>query len=99
MIPWYQGTRYTAVRIPRMHLPVVYEICSWNGNKYVMFQFNTAYINNVQCFTTTRKKKILVKNRKCDREIRKSEVVLLMSEQGNIIGRTYTYAYVKPQLL
>ena len=67
--------------------------------KYVMFQFNTVYINNVQCFTTIRKIKILVKNRKCDREIRKSEVVLLMSEQGNIIGRTYTYAYVKPQLL
>jgi len=63
MIPWYQGTRYTAVRIPRMYLPVVYEICSWNGNKYVMFQFNTIYINNVQCFTTTRKKKILVKHR------------------------------------
>ena len=67
--------------------------------KYVMFQFNTVYINNVQCFTTIRKNKILVKNRKCDREIRKSEVVLLMSEQGNIIGRKYTYAYVKPQLL
>ena len=64
-----------------------------------MFQFNTVYINNVQCITTTRKKQNLVKNRKCDREIRKSEVVLLMSEQGNIIGRTDTYAYVKPQLL
>ena len=67
--------------------------------KYVMFQIYTVYINNVQCFTTTRKNKILVKNRKCDREIRNSEVVLLMSEQGNIIGRTDTYAYVKPQLL
>ena len=83
--------------MPRIYLPGVYEILrSMSYSNIILYTF---YINNVQLFTTTSKKKILVKNRKCDREIRKSVVVLLMGEQGNIIGRKYTYAYVKPQLL
>ena len=48
------------------------------------------YLNNVECLTTTRKRKYLVENRKCEyccTGIRKSAVVLFMSEQGSISGR------------